>query len=309
MVVLHPLSDFIDSNSVITDTYPSYWYEGYCPESGELLRLPRTPLAEKIARSLMQYLATDERYSREGKMYGILLVSLPNGEQKVLKSFSGLLNSCSVVEGWVPPIPGRENVVLDEARTLTQLEVMKQELGHLKQLSERQEYETKKLEFELQRKEISDRHRIGKQQRIVKRQILKESLDGELLTIALEKLDEESRRDGIEERRFKQKRDEKLQPLKLLIESSDKQIGELKQQRKELSRQLQTQMHAAYSLMNFFGRSLSLQQLMPSGLPTGTGDCCAPKLLHYAATNNLKPLAMAEFWWGDSSSVKIQGEF
>jgi len=43
----------------------------------------------------------------------------------------------------------------------------------------------------------------------------------------------------------------------------------------------------------------------------GTGDCCAPKLLHYAATHNLKPLAMAEFWWGPTSSSgdKVQGEF
>jgi tRNA pseudouridine32 synthase / 23S rRNA pseudouridine746 synthase len=309
MVFLHPLSDFIDSNSVFSDSYPSYWYEGHSPESGELLRLPRTPISEKIASSLMQYLAADERYSREGKMYGILLVLLPNGEQRILKAFSGLLNSCSVVEGWVPPIPGRENVALDEARTLTQLEVMKQELRHLKQLSERQEYETKKLEFELQRKEISDRHRIGKQQRIVKRQRLKETLNGQSLTIALEKLDEESRQDGIEGRRFKRQRDEELRPLKLLIDLSDKRMGELKQQRSELSRQLQTQMHKAYSLMNFFGRSLSLQQLMPSGLPTGTGDCCAPKLLHYAATHNLKPLAMAEFWWGGSYRDKIQGEF
>ena len=179
----------------------------------------------------MQYLATDERYSREGKMYGILLILLPNGEQRILRAFSGLLNSCSVVEGWVPPIPGHENVALDEARTLKQLEVMKQELRHLKQLTERQEYETQKLEFELQRKEISDRHQIRKQQRIVKRQILKESLDGESLTIALEKLDEESRQDGIEARRFKQKRDEKLQPLKQLIDSYDERMRELKQQR------------------------------------------------------------------------------
>ncbi len=88
-------------------------------------------------------------------------------------------------------------------------------------------------------------------------------------------------------------------------------IQELKQQRKALSRQLQIQMHAAYSLTNFSGTSLSLQQLIPTGLPTGTGDCCAPKLLHYAATHHLKPLAMAEFWWGSSSANqdKIQGEF
>ncbi len=70
-------------------------------------------------------------------------------------------------------------------------------------------------------------------------------------------------------------------------------------------------MHAAYSLTNFSGQSLSLQQLIPGGaIPTGTGDCCAIKLLHYAATHYLKPLAMAEFWWGDSSNQdKIQGQF
>jgi tRNA pseudouridine32 synthase/23S rRNA pseudouridine746 synthase len=89
-------------------------------------------------------------------------------------------------------------------------------------------------------------------------------------------------------------------------------MRELKQQRKALSRQLQSQMHAAYSLTNFSGQSLSLQQLMPGGsMPTGTGDCCAPKLLHYAATHGLRPLAMAEFWWGLSSmnQDKVQGEF
>ncbi len=71
-------------------------------------------------------------------------------------------------------------------------------------------------------------------------------------------------------------------------------------------------MHEAYSLMNFLGQSASLQKLMPAGsIPTGTGDCCAPKLLHYAANHGFKPLAMAEFWWGETSENqdKVQGEF
>jgi len=34
--------------------------------------------------------------------------------------------------------------------------------------------------------------------------------------------------------------------------------------------------------------------------PGGTGDCCAPKLLQYAYQHNLKPVCMAEFWWGES---------
>ena len=38
------------------------------------------------------------------------------------------------------------------------------------------------------------------------------------------------------------------------------------------------------------------------GFPTGTGDCCAPKLLHEAALRGLEPAAMAEFWFGAPSA-------
>jgi tRNA pseudouridine32 synthase/23S rRNA pseudouridine746 synthase len=310
MLVLHPLSDFIDSNAAVNDLSPRYYYEGRCPQSGELLRLPRTSLAEAIAYGLMQHLANNDGYSDEGKMYGILLVELPDGEQRVLKAFSGLLNGHSVVEGWVPPIPGRDQVALEEVRTLAELEIIKQELITLKQNPQRQQYETHESEFNQQLQQMSDRHRDCKQQRHEKRQILCKTLTGEALTVALEQLDEESSRDGIERRQLKRQQNAVLQPLKQRIEAADSWIRELKQQRKALSRQLQAQMHAAYNLTNFSGQSLSLQQLMPGGsMPTGTGDCCAPKLLHYAATQGLKPLAMAEFWWGSSSVDKVQGEF
>lgn len=311
MVVLHHLSDFIDCNAV-SDSSFHYWYEGRCHQSGELLRLPRTALAEAIAKGLMQHLAKDDLYSNEGKMYGVLLVEIPAGDRRVLKAFSGLLNGRSLVEGWVPPIPGRDQVALEEARTLSELEAIKQELIRLKQLPERQQYETLSCEFEQQLQHISDRHRDCKHQRQEKRQLLCETLAGEALAIALAQLDEESRWHGIERRQLKRQQNAVLQPLKQQIEAADARMRQLKQERKALSRQLQAQLHAAYSLTNFSGQSRSLQQLMPGGaMPTGTGDCCAPKLLHYAATQGLKPLAMAEFWWGSSSADqdKIQGEF
>mgnify|MGYP004470767527 CR=1 FL=1 len=311
MVVLHSLCDFINCNSAVSNLSVSYWYEGRSPQTGKLLRLPRTRMSEAIAHALMQHLSNNDRYSTEGKMYGVLLVELPTGEQRVLKAFSGLLNGHSVVEGWVPPIPGRDQVALEEARTLAQLDAIKQELITLKQLPERAQYETRRSEFEQRLQEMSDRHRDCKQQRQEKRQIFCTTLTREALTAALEHLDEESRRDGIERRQFKRQRDQVLQPLKQSIELADARIRELKQQRKELSRQLQAQMHATYTLMNFLGQSLSLQQLIPEGMPTGTGDCCAPKLLHFAATYGFKPLAMAEFWWGSSliNHDKIQGQF
>ncbi|WP_375513111.1 pseudouridine synthase [uncultured Nostoc sp.] len=318
MVVLHALSDFLDCDFAVNDLSPSYWYEGTCFQSGvgvarrrHRVKLPRTSISEAIAHGLMQQLAKNDCYSREGKMYGILLVELPNGEQRVLKAFSGLLNGCSVLEGWVPPIPGRDEVALESARTLAQLDAIKQEILTLKQLTERQQYETLFDEFEQQLQAMSDRHRHCKHQRQEKRQQISNTLTKEALTITLEQLDEESRQQGIERRQLKRQQNAILQPLQELIAATDARINELKQQRKALSCQLQAQMQATYSLTNFSGRSLSLQQLMPGGSPTGTGDCCAPKLLHYAARHNLKPLAMAEFWWGASSvnQEKIQGKF
>ena len=320
MSPLHPIADFIDINLTINNSSPAYHYQGYS-QDGELLKLPRTSEAEAVARGLMRQLAKNEIYSREGKMYGILLVELPSKEKAILKAFSGLLNSESIVEGWVPPIPGREKVVLEENRTLADLEAIKQEIIRLKELNQRKEYETVALEFEKRLQEMSKHHQDSKQQRDEKRDLLyknltREELNQELnqklnqkLKIELEKLKEESRQQGIERKLLKRQRDEVLQPLQQVIKDADMRVRELKQQRKQISRKLQAQMHDAYSIMNFMGNSSSLQQLMPQGLPTGTGDCCTPKLLHYAATHNLKPIAIAEFWWGKSTQDKKPGEF
>ncbi|MBD2293411.1 RluA family pseudouridine synthase [Anabaena sphaerica FACHB-251] len=310
MIILHPLSDFINPNTEIITPHPSYYYEGKCPQTGELLKLPRTALVEAIAKRLMQQLSENQIYTREGKMYGVLLVELPNGEPKIIKAFSGLLNGYSVVKGWVPPIPGREEVALAETQTLAKLAEIKQEIITLKQIPERQQYETLTVEFKQQLQIMNLQHNQSKQQRQEKRQQYQQTLRGETLEIAIAQLEAESCQQGIERKYLKRRQNELLQPLAELITAADNRIRELKQQRKELSRQLQTQMHAAYSLTNFYGQSLSLQQLIPGGIPTGTGECCAPKLLHYAATHKLKPLAMAEFWWGESSiQDKVQGEF
>lgn len=281
----------------------SYWYEGDCPKTGVRLRLPRTHLVESIARELMQDLAQDEPFSREGKMYGVLLVETATGDRQVLKAFSGLLNGKSFVEGWVPSIEGRNQIALAEARTLEQLEKIKQKIIQLHTIPERQQYQHHSQEFEQKLQALSEIHYQRKQERQQKRQ---QTNDQEIIVT----LDKQSQKDGIERRRLKQQRDDILKPLKQIIEQADLEIQALKRHRKVLSQQLQAQMNTVYHLTNFAGESRSLDQLL-STLPTGTGECCAPKLLHYAATQGLKPLAMAEFWWGASSANgdRMAGEF
>jgi tRNA pseudouridine32 synthase / 23S rRNA pseudouridine746 synthase len=303
-MVLFEVSEFLDEGFSIPDLVPGYYYQGVCPQTGELLRLPRTPLVEFVARGLMQYLAADERYLREGKMYGVLLIELPNGKQAILKAFSGLLNGYNLVEGWVPPIPGRESVMVDERETLVMLDAIKQELLILRGLPERLQYENLARQWEVTLQQMLVRHSDRKKQRSQQRRDFAEDIT------VLARLDHESRSDGIERKLLKRQIKSSLESLEQVIGAADARVQELKRQRRQLSGQLQGKMHAAYSVMNFYGMSQSLQGLMPGGLPTGTGDCCAPKLLNYAASQGFKALAMAEFWFGGGDmGGKVPGEF
>lgn len=303
---IHSIDDFIDNNKELKNQHKaSYWYEGICVETGNLLRLPRTVLVEKIAYSLMEYLKDEEIYNYEGKMYGVLLVENNNHELKVIKAFSGLLNGKSHVKGWVSPISRNSVITLAENLTLIKLEEIKQEIIKLQTLPERQKYQDLLSQYEQERQEMKLIH----QKRKRKRHQLRQNLNQQ---DRLNKLEEESRKDSLEKRNFKRAQIPTIQILKHKIDQIDQQIIKLKQQRKHLSRQLQAQMQTAYTLTNFAGETLSLSQLMnKTFIPTGTGDCCAPKLLHYAAINSLKPIAMAEFWWGKSNpnGDKVAGEF
>jgi len=92
---------------------------------------------------------------------------------------------------------------------------------------------------------------------------------------------------------------------------------------KEMSQDLQMWLFRQYRMLNANGEERDLVEIwhdyhqnpkiqrkfpLPPG---GTGDCCAPKLLQYAYQHNLKPVCMAEFWWGPSpqSEIRHHGEF
>jgi tRNA pseudouridine32 synthase / 23S rRNA pseudouridine746 synthase len=317
---LWPLSEFGLSAVDVTDpqwAIATDRYEAICPITGDRLSLPRTRLAEAIAQNLMQQFDQDADYAVEGKMYGILLVADRSGELGILKSFSGLFQGQAEQPGWVPPIPGRQLVADAEQTTLQQLADLKQQLIDLDQLPDarsavgdhRAEYQNLKAQFDRQLQDLNAVHRDRQTQRQTQRELLAQTLTPEELAPQLAHLTRQSQMDGIEKRNLKRDRDSLLQPLKNKSDSIEQQIQTLKQQRKQLSQQLQAQMHEAAAVMNFLGVSKSLRELMPGGIPTGTGECCMPKLLHYAASHQLRPIAIAEFWWGSDTSDHIQGEF
>jgi len=253
----------------------------------------------------MRQLQGDVRFLREGKMYGVLIGETLEGDRVVIKAYSGVLPAPGA--GWAPSIPGRERVAWAEARTLTQLADFKRQLQHLAAIPERQQLATLTQQFQQQLETLKAQHRERKADRTHRRQQLQDELTGPALIQALTALDDESRQDGIERKHLKANRDRALAPLQQIVAQADADIRRLKQQRKELSRQLQAEMHQAYYLTNFGGDKAAIAKL--GRLPTGTGDCAAPKLLQSAAHHRLKPLAMAEFWYGPPLGDKLPGQF
>lgn len=75
---------------------------------------------------------------------------------------------------------------------------------------------------------------------------------------------------------------------------------EQRKKRRTMSRELMQRLHSIYRLNNSHGLQSSLLSAYTEkgGIPTGTGDCCAPKLLNSAASRNLIPVSIAEFYWG-----------
>ncbi|HEY9760949.1 MAG TPA: RluA family pseudouridine synthase, partial [Trichocoleus sp.] len=204
--MLHPLNHFIAEETFSLDMTADYWYEGRCPYTGQVLRLPRTQTACAIAQALMAQLAAERSPDAEGKMYGVLLVQTPDGDLVVLKAFSGLLDGKSHVEGWVPPMPGRKQVAQAEAKTLAALDHIKQRLIQLQQLPQRAQFTEQSQAFTARLQALGQIHQQRKQERQAQRQQSQANLQGEALAAALEALDQQSRRDGLERRRLKQER-------------------------------------------------------------------------------------------------------
>lgn len=91
-------------------------------------------------------------------------------------------------------------------------------------------------------------------------------------------------------------------------------LSEMRNRRRELSEYLQKWIFDQFVILNAAGESRSLTDIFSSrGLmpPGGTGECSLPKMLQYAFSHKLRPLAFGEFWYGASNGreVRTQGSF
>ncbi|TKB07037.1 hypothetical protein [Desulforhopalus sp. IMCC35007] len=79
-----------------------------------------------------------------------------------------------------------------------------------------------------------------------------------------------------------------------------KALALAKKKRRSYSRSRMTAFHDLYQLHNFRGEQRSIREVFNEnrGIPTGSGDCCAPKLLQAAARMKLTPVGLSEFYFG-----------
>lgn len=80
-------------------------------------------------------------------------------------------------------------------------------------------------------------------------------------------------------------------------------VKELRELRSQKSRSVQKKLFEHYEFINIHGELQNLLQIFNNSKqgkpPAATGECAAPKLLQYALKNDFKPIALAEFWWGN----------
>ena len=87
-------------------------------------------------------------------------------------------------------------------------------------------------------------------------------------------------------------------------------IDQLKTERKSRSQALQNWLFSHFVMLNAKGERRNLLDIFSDTPikfpPSGAGECCAPKLLQYAFLDGMRPVRIAEFWWGDSPKKEIR---
>lgn len=254
-----------------------------------------------------------EREGAIGKMFGVLVVLNNNGELGYLAAFSGKLGNSNEHEGFVPPVFDlleaqgffRKEEVAINALTL-QIEALEKKLN-VKELENehllQKQQLAQKIANALQKNQHAKAHRAE----------LRAQYSGNekgFLELS-ETLAKQSMQDSRALKEIKKKAQLELANSKIKLDFAKAEIENIRQQRAAHSADLQRRIFERYTFLNALGEQKNVLELFAGSPPAGAGECAAPKLLQYAYLNKLKPICMAEFWWGMSpdSEVRIHGHF
>ena len=276
------------------------------------------PLVAHVAEIVMSDIRQDTALSAamaEGKMLGVLLVKDSGGRTGYLKGFSGNIGGESTIPGFVPPIydltrPGGHFKTKEAEISAINHKIEEIESGRLAPAIH--ELEEARALYEEEASRCKEEMAAAK----LRRDDIRKAWDADGREYYPDKgdLEKESQFLKAEMARMKRRWKFRLGELEDACTAIREEILTLRHERARMSDELQKWIFSQYIVHNAEGRWASISSIFASaGLvpPGGTGECAAPKLLEYAFRNALQPLAMGEFWYGESpeTAVRTQGHF
>lgn len=312
------ISDYIAylSPSIANEELPAAFPDPFDPVPHPVAVMAARHLQDRISGSMdlrHSFGLDDDVTPALGKMFGVLAVRDTEGTIGYLSAFSGKLQSGTQISGFVPPVfdtldPGGFYLQgEEEINTVSRrISVLESDPGYKALLDRRTRLESDAAQDLHHARSIHDE---AKRQRAEKRQASQHLSEAERNAI-LQSLEKESMRHHYLLKDRRKHWQKVLEELNLSIQEAEKEIIELKEKRKEMSAVLQSRLFEHYNFLNASGHRKNLAEIFhisESQLPpSGAGECTAPKLLHFAYTYGLAPVALAEFWWGVSPSSEIR---
>ncbi len=310
----------------------------YFKESIESFTLPKKftfpffyqphPLCELAARELQSHLKTQTEWDHNfgidankkgdiiGKMFGVLVVENQQNEIGYLSAFSGKLVASNHHSKFVPPV---FDILTEDGffnKGMAKLNLLNDQL---KTLEENNDYKTLKTLFRTESlfiaaeiEEFRELMRYAKKKRKERRTKVEKNLSRQDYKAFCDDLVRESLAYRHQLGVVTKSCNERVAKVQEKLHLLQTEIDTVKTKRKNKSAVLQQKIFEQYQFLNITGEQKNLTEIFVNiPIIAGAGECAAPKLLQYAFKHQLKPIAMAEFWWGTppKSQVRKHGNF
>ena len=269
------------------------------------------PLCILAAKEVQSYLTRQTAWKdelRQGKMFGVLIVQTEHGETGYLAAFSGILAGKNLHPFFVPPV---YDLLQPQGFFKIEEENISSINRNIRQLENDKAYAA--LSAELARTIQSAENILAtakaqlKEAKTAREQRRKEK---ELNAQEEAELIRESQFQKAEYKRLERSWKARITTLQTQTEDWERRISALKSERKTRSAALQQKLFEQFGMLNYRGEVKNLCEIFGQTVhktpPAGAGECAAPKLLQQAYLHGWKPIAMAEFWWGDSPKTEIR---
>ena len=269
------------------------------------------PLCILAAKEVQSYLTRQTAWKdelRQGKMFGVLIVQTEHGETGYLAAFSGILAGKNLHPFFVPPV---YNLLQPQGFFKIEEENISSINRNIRQLENDKAYAALSAELARTIQSAEDILATAKAQlkeaKTAREQRRKEK---ELNAQEEAELIRESQFQKAEYKRLERSWKARITTLQTQTEDWERRISALKSERKTRSAALQQKLFEQFGMLNYRGEIKNLCEIFGQTVhktpPAGAGECAAPKLLQQAYLHGWKPIAMAEFWWGDSPKTEIR---